>query len=124
MEKKYGIFEISYRKDGSFDGYKGEKMMAVLQHGFNFVQGGKFDSPDCDEIKNELYRQKEYLRYERSQMRQADRYVHRFIIHEAKPNGTFAPSKAELKAAIKWAEEKGIGDDLINRARKYLAENF
>ena len=119
--KKYGVFELSYKKDGDF-GAKDEKMMMILQHGFNFAKGGKFDSPDCNEIKNELYHQKELLRYERSQMRQADRYAHRFFIHEAKDNGTFAPTKAELKAAIKWSEEhNNIFEERAAKAKELLA---
>lgn len=119
--KKYGVFEVSYKKDGDYS-CKDEKMMMVLQHAFNFAKGGVFDSPDCNEIENELYHQKELLRYERSQMRQADRYTRRFFIHEAKANGTFAPSKAELKAAIKWAaEHNNIFEDRVAKAQEMLA---
>lgn len=127
--KKYGIFEITYRKDGDiYSTYKAVKNMIILDPRLHFAKGdgrtnnsAVFDSPDCKEIKDALERHKQHVRWENAQRWQASPYGTRFVVHVMNDNKTFAPTKAELKAAIKWAEENDILPTDVAYAREKLA---
>lgn len=127
--KKYGIFEITYRKYGdNYSSYKAVKNMMILDPRLHFAKGdgrtnnsAVFDSPDCKEIKDALERHKQHVRWENSQSLRWQPYGTRFIIHAMNDNKTFAPTKAELKAAIKWAEENNLLPTDVAYAREKLA---